>query len=209
MTLTFLCTSLGLLGLHEQNNSTYNEKLFHYILATSGQNHAFVISQPIKIFTLFLTRPQSSLMRNLLDAGLQAFHKRRLRTSQTIFEDFYIVLLKKILSGMGDLDKNSRIFALVCETNAHGLWTKGLERVWKPRVELGRDAEKYDCQLSRQWIRSNFPFLQEWEIPIGWIWTLPSTKCSSHLIIDIRSSVNFTVKQAGICIFYQLKFRRV
>ena len=31
-------------------------------------------------------------------------------------------------------------FALVCQMNACGLWTKGLERVWKQRVGLGRDV---------------------------------------------------------------------
>ena len=30
-------------------------------------------------------------------------------------------------------------FASVCQTNARGLWTKGLERVWKRRVELARE----------------------------------------------------------------------
>ena len=70
------------------------------------------------------------------------------------------------------------------------VWTKGLERVRKRRVEL-------DCALSIQRIRSNFPSSSNGKFPLVEFWRYLSTKCSSHLIRDIRSRVNFTVKTSS------------
>ena len=53
--------------------------------------------------------------------------------------------------------KTVRIFGLF--TVREGSQTKGLERGWKQRARLGRDAKNTDCPFCIRYIRSNYPLL--------------------------------------------------
>jgi len=50
---------------------------------------------------------------------------------------------------------------------------------------MGRDAKKTTVHHTYVKFIQNYPFFQQWEIPIGLILTQPVIKCHSHLIKKI------------------------